>query len=132
MFGIGQGDFIVVFDLNRYYIVERVNIVVVNLDVCGLYIDIWIIGDVVKEFFLDFFEQYYVLDVYNRIIEVFEFGNKDLFKMCWKIVQEYFGFDVDLYKVYESDKKFFVFGIGYCYIDSCWFWLFDEIKCKVV
>ncbi|CAP69371.1 uncharacterized protein PODANS_1_10350 [Podospora anserina S mat+] len=131
MFGIGQGDLIAAPDPNRYYTVERANIVAVNPDARGLHIDTWIIGDAAKEFPSDSPEQHHALDVYNRIIEAFEPGNKDSLKTCRKIAQEYLGPDVDSHKVYESDKKPLVFGIGHCHIDSCWLWPFDETKRKV-
>lgn len=58
MFGnVFLGISIVVLDENCYFRFDYVDIVVVNVQVCKLYFDMWEFGDVVCELFENFVEQ---------------------------------------------------------------------------
>ncbi|KAL2142329.1 hypothetical protein VTI28DRAFT_1338 [Corynascus sepedonium] len=132
MFGNAPGgDSIQPPDPNKYFRLDRAEIVAVDPDARQLYIDIWIIGDAAREFPQDSWEQHKALKTCNEIIEAFEVGNRDSLKTCRKIAEEYLGSNVDSAKVYESGKEPLVFGIGHCHIDSCWLWPFAETKRKV-
>jgi alpha-mannosidase len=132
MFGNAPGgDSIQPPDPNKYFRLDRAEIVAVNPDARQLHIDIWIIGDAAREFPEDSWEQHKALEVCNEIIEAFELGNKESLKTCRKIAEEYIGPNVNSAKVYDSGKEPLVFGIGHCHIDSCWLWPFAETKRKV-
>lgn len=132
MFGNAPGgDSIQPPDPNKYFRLDKADIVAVNPDARQLHVDIWIIGDAAKEFPQDSWEQHKALQVCNKIIEAFELGNKDSLKKCREIAEEYLGPHVNSAKVYDSGKEPRVYGIGHCHIDSCWLWPFDETKRKV-
>lgn len=132
MFGNAPGgDSIQPPNPNKYFQLSRAEIVAVNLDARGLFVDMWIIGDAAREFPQDSWEQHKALKVATDVIEAFELDNKDSLKKCRKIAQEYLGPNVDSAKVYDSDKEPQVFGIGHCHIDTCWLWPWAETKRKV-
>lgn len=132
MFGNAPGgDSIQPPDPNKYFRLDRAEIVAVDPDARQLYIDIWIIGDAAREFPQDSWEQHKALKTCNEIIEAFELGNRESLKACRKIAEDYLGPDVNSAKVYSSGKEPVVFGIGHCHIDSCWLWPFAETKRKV-
>lgn len=133
MFGNSPGgDSIQPPDPNKYFRLDRAEIVAVNPDARQLFIDIWIIGDAAREFPDNSWEQHKALKVCNDIINAFELGNKESLKTCRKIAEEYIGPNVNSAKVYDSGKDPVVFGIGHCHIDTCWLWPFAETKRKVV
>ncbi|AEO53968.1 glycoside hydrolase family 38 protein [Thermothelomyces thermophilus ATCC 42464] len=132
MFGNAPGgDSIQPPDPNKYYRLDRAEIVAVDPDARQLYIDIWIIGDAAREFPQDSWEQHKALKTCNEIVDAFEIGNRESLKTCRRIAEQYLGPNVNSAKVYESGKEPVVFGIGHCHIDSCWLWPFAETKRKV-
>jgi len=132
MFGNAPGgDSIQPPDPNKFFRLDRAEIVAVNPDARQLYIDVWIIGDAAREFPSDSWEQHKALKTCNEIIEAFELGNPDSLKTCRKIAEQYLGPNVNSHKVYDTGKEPVVFGIGHCHIDSCWLWPFAETKRKV-
>lgn len=132
MFGNAPGgDSIQPPDPNKYFRLDRAEIVAVDPDARQLFIDIWIIGDAAREFPQDSWEQHKALKVCNEIIEAFELGNRESLKTCRQIAEEYIGPHVNSEKVYDSGKEPLVYGIGHCHIDSCWLWPFAETKRKV-
>ncbi|KAL2161498.1 hypothetical protein VTH06DRAFT_8060 [Thermothelomyces fergusii] len=132
MFGNAPGgDSIQPPSPNKYYRLDRAEIVAIDPDARQLYIDIWIIGDAAREFPQDSWEQHKALKTCNEIIDAFEVGNRESLKTCRKIAEQYLGPNVNSAKVYESGKEPVVFGIGHCHIDSCWLWPFAETKRKV-
>lgn len=132
MFGNAPGgDSIQPPDPNKYFRLDRAEIVAVDPDARQLSIDFWIIGDAAREFPQDSWEQHKAMKICNEIIETFEVGNRDSLKACREIAEDYIGSNVNSSKVYESGKEPVVFGIGHCHIDSCWLWPFAETKRKV-
>ncbi|PHH50111.1 Alpha-mannosidase [Ceratocystis fimbriata CBS 114723] len=132
MFGNAPGsDTIQPPNPNRYFQLTKAEIVAVNLQARGLWIDIWIIGDAAREFPQDTWQQHKAVDVCTRIIDSFDKNNIKSLDTCRKIAQEYLGTLVDSSKVYDSKAPAQVFGIGHCHIDSCWLWPWAETKRKV-
>jgi len=131
MFGNAPGgDSIQPPDPDKFFRLDRAEIVAVNPDARQLYIDIWIIGDAAREFPTDSWEQHKALKTCNEIIEAFELGNKESLKKCRKIAEQYIGSNVNSAKVYDSGKEAVVTAMGHCHIDSCWLWPFAETKRK--
>lgn len=132
MFGNAPGgDSIQPPDPNKYFRLDRAEIVAVDPDARQLYIDTWIIGDAAREFPQDSWEQHRALKTCNEIIETFELGNRESLKACRKIAEDYLGPNVNSAAVYDTGKEPVVYGIGHCHIDSCWLWPFAETKRKV-
>ncbi|KIW91920.1 uncharacterized protein Z519_07890 [Cladophialophora bantiana CBS 173.52] len=134
MFGNAPGgDSIQPPDPNKYYNLWKAQIVDVNLAARQLYVDFWIIGDAAREFPGDSWEKHEALQVCNQIMDVFIAGNGSTASIeeGRKIAQKYIGMNVDSAKVYSSDEKSIVYGIGHCHIDTCWLWPWAETKRKV-
>jgi alpha-mannosidase len=131
MFGNADGDGIQPPNPNKYYQLNKANIVAVNSEARQLWIDIWVIGDAAREFPADSWEQHKAMKVANDIINAFELGNQDSIIKGRKIAQEYLGKNVSSSEVYETGTKPIVYGIGQCHIDTCWLWPWAETKRKV-
>jgi alpha-mannosidase len=134
MFGNAPGgDSIQPPDPNKYYTLHTAEIVAVNLQARQLWVDFWIIGDAAREFPSDSWERHQALQICNRIMDCFIAGegSKDCILDCRKIAEEYIGKNVNSAKVYNSDEKALVYGIGHCHIDTCWLWPWAETKRKV-
>lgn len=133
MFGNAPGgDSIQPPDPNKYFRLDKAEIVAIDPDARQLWIDIWILQDAAREFPGDSWESHKALQVCNEIIEAFELGNRESLKKCRKIAEQYLGPNVDSPNVYNSGKEPLVYAIGHCHIDSCWLWPFAETKRKVV
>ena len=118
MFGNAPGgDSIQPPDPNKYFTLSTADIVAVNLEARALFVDFWIIGDAAREFPGDSWEAHEALQIENAIMDTFIAGNgsQDSLVKAREIARKYIG-DVDSEKVYESDKKPIVFGIGHCHI----------------
>jgi alpha-mannosidase len=134
MFGNAPGgDSIQPPDPDKYYTLHTAEIVAVSLEARALYFDFWEISDAAREFPDDSTQAHDAQQIGNRIIDTFIAGNgsQESIKAARRIAAEYVGNDVDSHKVYDSDKEAIVNGIGYCHIDTCWLWPFDETKRKV-
>jgi alpha-mannosidase len=134
MFGNAPGgDTIQPPNPNTYYTLRQAEIVAVNLEARALYFDFWEISDAAREFPQDSTQSHDAQQIANRIIDAFIAGNgsQASIKAGRKIAAEYVGDNVDSHKVYDSDMEAIVTGIGYCHIDTCWLWPFDETKRKV-
>ncbi|KAI0400316.1 glycosyl hydrolase family 38 domain-containing protein [Xylaria palmicola] len=132
MFGNPSGgDTIQPPDPNKYFQLVKANICAVNMDARQLWIDTWIIGDAAREFPEDSWEQHQALNVVTDVIEAFVLGDPESIKKGRQIAQRFIGSHVDSAKVYDSDLKPQVFGIGHCHIDTCWLWPWAETKRKV-
>lgn len=131
IFGNGNQGSIQPPDQNRYFRLEKADIVAVNVQARQLHIDFWILKDAAKEFPTDSWEQHKALKVATEIIDTFEVGNQDSIIKCRKIAQEYLGKNVDSADVYKTGTEPIVYGIGHCHIDTCWLWPWAETKRKV-
>ena len=134
MFGNAPGgDSIQPPDPNKSYTLWKAQIVDVNLAARHLKVDFWIIGDAAREFPGDSWEKHEALQVCNQIMDTFIAGNgsQDSIEKGRKIAEQYIGKNVNSAKVYDSDEKLLVYGIGHCHIDTCWLWPWAETKRKV-
>ena len=134
MFGNAPGgDTIQPPDPNKYYMLWKAMIVDVNLAARHLNVDFWIIGDAAREFPDDSWEKHEALHVCNEIMNLFiaANGSAKSIEEGRKIARKYIGENVDSSKVYNSDEKSIVYGIGHCHIDTCWLWPWAETKRKV-
>jgi alpha-mannosidase len=132
LFGNAESDIIQPPKPDRYFQLRTADVVAVDLEARGLYIDFWIISDAAREFPQDGWESHYAQQVCNEIMDTFVAGDgsHDAIVKCRKIAQKYTG-EVNSAKVYDSKKETVVYGIGHCHIDTCWLWPWDETKRKV-
>ncbi|KAI1322210.1 glycoside hydrolase family 38 protein [Xylariaceae sp. FL0255] len=125
------GDVIQPPSPDKYFQLTKAEICAVNMDARQLYIDAWIIGDAAREFPEDSWEQHQALNVVTEIIDSYRLGDPDSIKKGREIAHRFIGSNIDSAKVYDSDTKPQVFGIGHCHIDTCWLWPWAETKRKV-
>ena len=132
MFGNAPGgDSIQPPDPNKYFWLQKADIVAVNVEARALFIDFWILGDAAREFPRDSWESHEALQIGNSIINAFELGNQESLVQCRKLAEKYLGEHVNSAKVYDNDKEVLVYAIGHCHIDTCWLWPWAETKRKV-
>ncbi|KAG9552992.1 putative alpha-mannosidase I, partial [Aureobasidium melanogenum] len=117
---------------DRYFQLQKADIVAINLEARALFIDFWIIGDAAREFPQDSWEEHEALQVCNAIMDTFiaANGSNESIGECRKIAKKYIG-DVDSSKLYDSDEPALITAIGNCHIDTCWLWPWAETKRKV-
>lgn len=117
---------------DRYFQLQKADIVAINLEARALFIDFWIIGDAAREFPQDSWEEHEALQVCNAIMDTFiaANGSNESITECRKIAKKYIG-DVDSSKLYDSDQPALITAIGNCHIDTCWLWPWAETKRKV-
>lgn len=126
-------------DPNRYFPLNRADLVVPHLDARALYIDFWIIGDASREFPGDSWQKHQARQVLNRIIDTVDRENPDeSIKKCREIAESYIGTHVNSSDVYSElspagklDREACVYAIGNCHIDTAWLWPFAETHRKI-
>lgn len=137
MFGNGNGSANAPPDENRYFRLNKADLVLPNLEARALRYDFWIIGDAARELSGESWQKYKAREVCNRIMNTFDANDVKTISKCREIAQEYIGKHVDSDKVYHdktapANGKIDVFGIGHCHIDTAWLWPFGETRRKVV
>lgn len=134
MFGCAPGgDTIQPPDPNKYFMLQKADLVSVNPEARALYYDFWIIGDAAREFPEDSWQEHQALQVCNEIMDCFIAGegSRKCIHDCRAIAKRYLGNDIDSAAVYDNDNDAIITGIGHCHIDTCWLWPFEETKRKV-
>lgn len=132
MFGNAPGgDSIQPPNPNRYFQLNTADIVAVNLQARGLFVDFWIIGDAAREFPQDSWQEHQALQTCTAIMDTFIAGNgsQESILKGREIARKYTG-NIDSHKVYDSGDESIVFAVGHCHIDTCWLWPWDETKRK--
>ncbi|CAN6638477.1 alpha-mannosidase [Trichomonascus vanleenenianus] len=118
-------------DPNKYFRLNRADLVWPNLEARALYIDFWLLGDAAREFPGSSWQKHKARELGNRIMDTFDPENADeTIKECRKIAAEFFG-DVNSASVYDNDNENHVYAIGNCHIDTAWLWPFAETHRKV-
>lgn len=119
-------------DMNKYFRLNRADLVWPNLEARALFTDFWIIGDAAREFPNDSWQKHKARNLGNQIMNTFDPENVDeSIAKCRKLAQELLGELVDSPKVFNSGKPDFVYAIGNCHIDTAWLWPFGETHRKV-
>ncbi|KAJ6064358.1 hypothetical protein N7499_013038 [Penicillium canescens] len=133
MFGLGKGARNQPPDPDRYFTLEKAEIVAVNKEARALYFDFSVISDAARQFPEHSWERHKALKVANTIIDVFTAGDGSdtAIQEARKLSREYLGDKVDQEGVYDSDTEPIVYAIGHCHIDTCWLWPWEETKRKV-
>ncbi|KAI9813104.1 MAG: Glycoside hydrolase, 38 vacuolar alpha mannosidase [Pycnora praestabilis] len=118
---------------DKYFQLQKAEIVAVNLEARQLFVDFWIIGDGAREFPDESWQSHEALQICNQIMDVFTagHGSQDSILKGRKLARKYLGNDVDSSKVYENDNQPIVYAVGNCHIDTCWLWPWAETKRKV-
>ncbi|KAF4176556.1 hypothetical protein CNMCM8927_000730 [Aspergillus lentulus] len=133
MFGLGKGARNQPPDPDRYFTLEKAEIVAVNQEARALYFDFSVISEAARQFPEHSWESHKALQVANTIIDVFTAGEGSdaSIREARQISHEYLGEKADRAEVYESHTEPIVYAIGHCHIDTCWLWPWEETKRKV-
>ncbi|OGE50959.1 hypothetical protein PENARI_c015G12492 [Penicillium arizonense] len=133
MFGLGKGARNQPPDPDRYFTLEKAEIVAVNKEARALYFDYSVISDAARQFPEHSWEAHKALQVANAIIDVFTAGKGSdaAIREAREISHEYLGDKANRAEVYDSNSKPIVYAIGHCHIDTCWLWPWEETKRKV-
>ncbi|KAA8914211.1 hypothetical protein TRICI_002968 [Trichomonascus ciferrii] len=119
-------------DPNRYFTLNKADLVWPNLEARALYVDFWILGDSAREFPGDSWQKHKARSVANRIMDAFDASKPDeSIAKCRAIAKEYLGDKIDSPKVYNSDNESYVIAVGNCHIDTAWLWPYAETHRKV-
>lgn len=121
MFGNATSDTIQPPDPNRYFQLQKADIVAVNLDARALFIDFWILKDAAMEFPKDGWQEHKALRIANEVVDCFNVGggSQDCIKECRKIAARFIGDNAGTSKVYDDGSEALVYGVGNCHIDTC-------------
>ncbi|KAH3672236.1 hypothetical protein WICPIJ_010088 [Wickerhamomyces pijperi] len=132
MFGVGNGSDIAPPDPNRYFRLNKADLIVPNLEARALRIDYWIITDAAREFSSDSYQKYRARQVATEIIEAFDYNDVASVAKCREIARKFIGENVDNSEVFDTELKTEVVAVGHCHIDTAWLWPFGETRRKVV
>lgn len=130
MFGNGSDG---VPDPNRYFRLNRCDLVLPDLNARKLYWDFWILSDAAREL-PSGAEKYQAALVANQIMDTFNPDDRKLILECRKLATQILGKDVDSDAVFHVNplNKIDVYGVGNCHIDTAWLWPFAETRRKIV
>lgn len=127
MFGTGDSGHP---DPNRYFRLDKCDLVLPNVDARRLYWDFWIIGDASRE--LSGWQKFQSNTVANEIMNVFDPNDPDSVLKGRELATKILGDKVDLEDVFDDDKRIDVYAVGNCHIDTAWLWPWAETKRKIV
>jgi len=136
MFGLGTPTSISPPDENRYFVLNRADLVLPNVEARALKMDYVIITDGAREFSGDSWQKYRARQIGTEIIEAFDRDDVKSIAKCRKIATKFLGEHVDSDQVFHDSNgalnKIDVYAIGHCHIDTAWLWPFGETRRKVV
>ncbi|KAG0171993.1 Glycoside hydrolase, 38 vacuolar alpha mannosidase [Apophysomyces sp. BC1034] len=122
MFGVGNGA--MVPEPNRYFTLDKADIVVPSYSVQDLYHDLTIIRGIAYDTDSSSPRARTALHVANQVINEFILDDPEAIKRCKALTTEFLSHGNGT-GVHE------VTAIGNCHIDSAWLWTYDETKRKV-
>lgn len=136
MFGCGAGSSINPPDNNRYFHLNKADLVWPNWEARALFIDFWMLSDAARELPGDSWQKHKARHVGNSVMDLFDPEDASTVTKCRKLIrEEYFDQLADDPKVFQagdSSVRADVHGVGNCHIDTAWLWPFAETRRKVV
>ena len=136
MFGCGDGADINPPNENRYFTLEKADIVLPDWEARGLFIDFWMLGDAARELPQDTWQKHRARQVANNVMDMFDPNDRSSVLRCREYLKrEYFDKFTDDRAVYfqgDETQTIDVFGMGNCHIDTAWLWPFAETRRKIV
>lgn len=130
MFGNGDGGNP---DENRYFRLNRCELVLPDMNARKLFLDYWEITDLAREGNHGG-PKFEAALVATEIMDTFDPNDRSSILKCRKLAQKILGSEIDSDDVYHTNplKKIDVFGVGNCHIDTAWLWPFAETRRKIV
>lgn len=136
MFGCGAGSTINPPDNNRYFHLDKVDIILPDWEARGLYIDFWMLSDAARELPGETWQKHRARQLANDVMTMFDPDDRKSVGKCRAYLKkEYFDKYTDDRAVYfqgDDHQLTNVYGIGNCHIDTAWLWPFAETKRKIV
>lgn len=120
-------------DPNRYFRLNRCDLVLPNVDAHKLYFDFLIISDAARELGGGA-QKYQAASVATAIMDSFDPDDSDSILKGREIATKFLGKDIDSDAVYHKNPLNFidVYSIGNCHIDTAWLWPWAETRRKIV
>lgn len=130
MFGNGDGG---VPDENRYFRLDRCELVLPDMNARRLWLDYWEITDLAREG-THGSAKFQAALIATQIMDTFDPNDRGSILKCRKLAQQILGPDIDSDEVYHQNplNKIDVYGVGNCHIDTAWLWPFAETRRKIV
>lgn len=130
MFGNGSGGSV---DQNRYFRLNRCDLVLPDVEAKKLALDFQIIGDAARELGGGA-AKYQAAAIATEIMDTFDSNDRKSVIKCREIATKFLGKDIDTDAVYDKNplNKIDVFSIGNCHIDTAWLWPWAETRRKIV
>jgi alpha-mannosidase len=120
---------------DKYFKLEKADIVAVNVDARQLLFDFYVIRGMRSPCYENSYHGELLIFDDNRcgILDTFSAGDGSscAISKCRKIARSYLSDRIDTEEVFKTDQTAIVSAIGHCHIDTCWFWPWDETKRKV-
>ncbi|SCV05368.1 LANO_0H05952g1_1 [Lachancea nothofagi CBS 11611] len=134
MFGCGFGESPP--NDNRYFNLDKADIVWPNWDARALFIDFWMLSDAARELPNDSWQKHKARQVGNSVMNLFDPEDVTSVQRCRDLAhKEYFDKYSDSPEVYQkgdTNVMTDVFSMGNCHIDTAWLWPFAETRRKIV
>ncbi|KAI7852311.1 galactose mutarotase-like domain-containing protein [Circinella umbellata] len=124
MFGVGDGAFVP--DPNRYFSIEKADLVVPDKDVQDLYYDLDIIRGIAYNTQDESPRAREAVWVINEVINEFILEDRKSIKKCKKLTKEFLSVNNG-----QAKGQHQITAIGNCHIDTAWLWPYDETKRKI-
>ncbi|QYS96955.1 Alpha-mannosidase [Trichoderma simmonsii] len=118
---------------DKYFKLEKADIVAVNVDARQLLFDFHVIRDAALYLPQDSWQSHRAQKACDDILDTFSAGDgsSGAISKCREIARSYLGDRIDTEEVFKTDQTTIVSAIGHCHIDTCWLWPWDETKRKV-
>ncbi|AET38837.1 alpha-mannosidase Ecym_3349 [Eremothecium cymbalariae DBVPG len=136
MFGVGNGSSINPPNNDRFFRLDKADLVWPNWEARNLFVDFWMLGDAARELPDNSAQKHRARQLANRVMDLFDRDDASSVNVCRRFLREEF-FDeyMDSSKVYQrgdSQIDATVWAMGNCHIDTAWLWPFAETKRKIV
>lgn len=136
MFGCGQGSDINPPDDNRYFHLDRADIVFPDWEARGLYIDYWMLTDASRELPDDTWQKQRARQIASQVMDIFDYNDRSSVVACRKFLKkEYFdefSTSEEVYSKGDTKQITTVYAMGNCHIDTAWLWPLAETRRKIV
>ncbi|AGO10744.1 AaceriAGR385Cp [[Ashbya] aceris (nom. inval.)] len=137
MFGVGRNNnSINPPDDDRYFHLQKADLVWPNWQARALFIDFWMLGDAARELPDNSWQKHRARELGNLVMNMFDPEDVSTVDKCRKFLQkEFFDKFTDDPKVYQQGDpqvRANVYAMGNCHIDTAWLWPFAETKRKIV
>jgi alpha-mannosidase len=119
-------------DSDRYFELNRADLVLPNEDARALRLDFTVIADCANNLPDNSWQKEKALEVASAIMDAFDESDPSSVKKCREIATRFLGSNVNSSKVFEdSSQPVLITGLGHCHIDTAWLWPYAETRRKI-